>query len=129
MAFHNRATAWNHKKDFDQAIKGYDEAMQLDPKYLAPLNNKAWLLATCMDERYRDGKKAVELATKSCELTEWKNGYSLATLAGAYAETGDFDKAVQWEEMAQKDQDYEKDHGDEARERLKRYRDKKPYRQ
>ena len=82
--------------------------MRLDPTYLALLNNKAWLLATCTDKRYRDGKKALELATKSCELTEWKNCYSLATLAGAYAETGDFDKAVQWEEMALKGQDFEK---------------------
>ena len=65
IAFNNRGVACNNKKDFDRAIKDFDEALRLDPTFAAALNNKAWLLASCPEKRYRDGKKAVELATKA----------------------------------------------------------------
>ena len=48
----------------------------------------AWHLCTAPDEKARDGKRAVEAATKACELTEYKNGGYLDTLAAAYAEVG-----------------------------------------
>ena len=39
-------------------------------------------------------------ATKACKLTGWKNPNYLATLAAAFAEAGNFDDAVKWEEKA-----------------------------
>ncbi len=33
---------------------------------------------------------------KSCELTDYKAAHILSTLAAAYAETGDFEKAREW---------------------------------
>ena len=34
----NRGLAWNRKKEYDKAIRDYDEAIRLDPKYLyAPI--------------------------------------------------------------------------------------------
>ena len=90
--------------------------------------NRAWLWATCPDEKYRDGKKAVESATRACELTDWKDADSLDTLAAACAEAGDFDAAVKWQEkalgmLAKDDEPNRKDF--EAR--LTLYRAKKPY--
>src|SRR6201999_1455894 len=35
-------------------------------------NDLAWLLATVPDATLRDGKKALTLSTKACELTHWK---------------------------------------------------------
>ena len=47
-----------------------------------------------------DGKQAVEDATKACELSEWQNPLYLAGLAMAYAESGDFDAALKWQQKA-----------------------------
>ncbi len=129
FAFNNRGVVWNNKKDYDRAIKDFDESLRLDPNFATALNNKAWLLASCPEKRYRDGKKAVDLATKACVQTKWKVPNTFDTLAAAHAEAGDFDMAVHWEEEALKDMAYEKNFGAEARERLNLYKDKKPFRE
>jgi tetratricopeptide (TPR) repeat protein len=124
-----RAIAWKGKKDYERSLKDYDQALELDAEFLLALNNKAWLLGSCSDKRLRDGKKALELATKACELTEWKAAFFYDVLAVAYAETGEFDKAIEWTEKALKDKEYDKAFGDETRGRLKLYKDKKPFRE
>jgi len=72
----------------------------------------------------RDGARAIQLATKACELTEWKNGGYLDTLAAAYARSGDFAQAVKWEEQSIASQDGA-DNG--RQERLQLYRDGKAW--
>ena len=54
----------------------------------------AWLLATHPDSKSRDGPEAVRLAERACALTDRSVPVLLATLAAAYAETGDFSRAV-----------------------------------
>jgi Flp pilus assembly protein TadD len=58
------------------------------------LDELAWLLATYPDPNARDGAEAVRLAAKACELSDRRVPAFLATLAAAYAETGDFPGAV-----------------------------------
>jgi protein O-mannosyl-transferase len=58
------------------------------------LDELAWLLATYPDSRSRDGTEAVRLAEHACDLTERKIPALLDTLAAAYAEAGDFPRAI-----------------------------------
>jgi tetratricopeptide (TPR) repeat protein len=58
------------------------------------LDELAWLLATYPEANVRDGAKAVRLAERACELTNRRVPAFLATLAAAYAETGDFSRGL-----------------------------------
>jgi protein O-mannosyl-transferase len=58
------------------------------------LNEFAWLLATDPHAEIRHGADAVQLARRACELTRGQEPSFLGTLAAAYAETGEFDKAI-----------------------------------
>jgi spermidine synthase len=76
-----------------EAIQYLSRAVQLDPDYVKALNSLAWILATQSDPRYRDGARAVGLAERACELTGYKHPLLLDTLAAAYAEAGEFERA------------------------------------
>jgi tetratricopeptide (TPR) repeat protein len=64
------------------------------------LDELAWLLATYPDSNSRDGTEAVRLAERACALTERRIPALLDTLAAAYAETGDFSRAISAAEEA-----------------------------
>jgi tetratricopeptide (TPR) repeat protein len=125
-AFLARGYAWSVRKEYDKAIADFNEAIRLDSRSISAHTERAWLRATCPEPMHRDGKQAVESATRACALTAWKNAGPISTLAAAHAEAGDFDAAVQWEETAQRlyDDDGDRDAG---RARLELYREKKPY--
>lgn len=124
-AYCNRGLAWSQKHEYRNAIADYTEAIRLNPDHYHALASLAWIMAVCVKEEYRDGEQAVEYAIKACELTEWKNAGSIDTLAAAYAEKGDFDKAVEWQEKAI---DLSPDN-DGFRSRLELYESGMPYRE
>jgi tetratricopeptide (TPR) repeat protein len=64
------------------------------------LNSLAWELATAADPAARDGSNAVVCAEKAVALTSRTNASYLDTLAAAYAEFGQFDKAIATEKKA-----------------------------
>ena len=91
MHYYNLGMACEMKGDFNQAIINYMKAIKIDPGYAQPYNNLAWIMATCSEEKYRDGAKAIEFAQEAVRLspaTEF-----LDTLAAAYAEAGQFENA------------------------------------
>jgi len=90
---------------YAQAIELLEEAVQLAPRQPAALNNLASIYATCPDRpdrRFRNGPKAVELARRACELTDWSNAAYRVTLADAYLEIGDRTRAIEELHAAQK---------------------------
>lgn len=112
---------------YSEAIEVIEEglASKQDNAYLH--NNKAWILATCPDDTVRNGELAVVHATKACDLTNWSNFAYVDTVAAAYAESGDFELAVKWQEEAIRlgggsySQDFQK--------RLRLFKAEKPYRE
>jgi Flp pilus assembly protein TadD len=127
-AHDNLGDALNRKGDTDGALAAYREALRLDPNYPVAHNNLAWLLAVGPDG-VRDGERAVAHATRACELTAWKEPNCLDTLAAAYAAAGDFDRAIEYQQKALSFSDFEKEDGKGARDRLRLYMQRKPYRQ
>ena len=113
--------------EIDNALHDYTEAIRLHPKNATGYREIARLRATCSNERYRDGKKAVEYATQACERSAWNDPNSVSVLAAAYAEDGDFTKAVKWQEEAVAlSPENEKT---KRSERLQLYRAKMPFRE
>jgi len=102
-----------------------------DAKWNEPLaltqNSLAWLLATCQDEALRDGAAAVVLAERACDLTQWSSYPYFDTLAAAYAESGDFDRARQWQTRAAAAATDDEKPG--YQERLSLYEQGRPFRQ
>lgn len=83
-----------------EAIADYEKELERDPEDSGTLNNLAWVLSTSPEDDLRDGKRALEMAEKSCELTEYSKPHILSTLASAHAEMGNFDKAMEWIDKA-----------------------------
>ncbi|MGB7749812.1 MAG: hypothetical protein WBN75_21290, partial [Verrucomicrobiia bacterium] len=81
--------------EVEAAIQSYREALNVDSNNPVVLNNLAWILATADKPELRNGKEAVWLATRAIELTDRRLPRFIATLAAAYAETGQFSKAAQ----------------------------------
>jgi tetratricopeptide (TPR) repeat protein len=127
-AYLNRAVTYTRKKEFTKAAADYAKVIELNPESAGGHNGLAWLLSTATDDKVRDGKRALEAAKKACELTDHKNGGLLDTLAAAYAELGQFDQAVEWQEKALAAGDMPFREVDPARKRLELYKQKKPYR-
>jgi tetratricopeptide (TPR) repeat protein len=122
-----RGDAYFAKADFAQAASDFDHAVQCDARSAVARNARAWFAATCAEVKYRDGTKAVQDATRACELTSWNDIEFLSTLAAAYAERGDFSSAITWQEKAiaiASQQQKPKLSG-----RLELFRAHKPYRQ
>ncbi len=127
LALQGLADARLNQGDHASAIKDYERVLEGMPDNDGVLNNLAWVLATSTIDELRDGKRAIELAERACELTEYKAAHILSTLAAGYAETGDYDKAIEWSTKA-----VELGEGEVKQQlaaELESYRQKKPWRE
>jgi hypothetical protein len=62
-------------------------------------------------------------------LTKWEKPYAFDTLAAAYAEAGNFDLAIKWQQNAIALESEEVVARDKYKDRLALYRKGKPYRE
>ena len=95
-----RATFYLTRRQYGPALEAFAEGVKRQPKNANIHNEYAWRLATCPVAKFRDGKKAVPLATTACTLTKWSDPNLVDTLAAAYAEAGRFAEAVEWQQRA-----------------------------
>lgn len=84
----------------DKAIANYEIVLEIAPDNIMATNNLAWLLATHPKDNMRNGAKAVELAKRACNVTDYRVPELLDTLAAAYAEAGRFTEAVETADRA-----------------------------
>ncbi len=134
QAYRMRGDTFLAMKDYSKAIADFEKALELAPKNDAErsgiLNNLSWTLSTSLTDDVRDGKRALELGLEACELTEYKKPHILSTLAAAYAEVGQFDKAVEWSEKAvQIGRETNEPQLEQLEAELKSYRKKEPWRE
>ncbi len=123
--YQRRAEARTAIRDCAGVIADYRRVVELDPSNTHACALLAGFLCSCPDASLRNGKEARKLATAACEATSWGDWESLASLALACAECGDFDEAVKWETKAgELAPDSVKQH---QQERLELYRAHKPY--
>jgi tetratricopeptide (TPR) repeat protein len=101
FVYANRSNSWLKKRNFAKALADMDEAIKVQDDYAYAHSMKAWIYATCPDSKYRDGKKAYEQALRAWELGGKKfDARDLTTFAAAFAECGDFQNAVEYQERA-----------------------------
>ncbi len=113
---------------YAKAVETLQEAIHLDAKDAGVYNHLAWIKATCPDASVRNGSEAVSAATKACELTQWKHGGRIDTLAAAYAEAGDFKRAIEFQEQALRIGNPPDSEQKAMRERLSLYKQSQPFR-
>jgi tetratricopeptide (TPR) repeat protein len=125
-AFVGRGNVYADQGLYELATADFQQALALNPQSPAAYRSTAWMLATCPVERYRNGPKAIEAATRLAQLREGESPDVLETLAAAYAADGQFAKAIAYQEQAitlTSDATVQRAY----RERLTRYQQNQPY--
>ncbi len=100
LAYISRGQTWRQRHEFGRAIQEFAEVARREPDNALTHMYLARILATCNDASSRNGKWAVDEATRACELTHWQDPDCLDTLAAACAENDDFQNAIKWQTRA-----------------------------
>lgn len=78
-----------------EGVEEWQKVLAIQPDNGNAMSNLAWVFATSPDQSLRDGPKAVELAEQALRLSGGRIPILFRTLAAAYAESGEFSKAIQ----------------------------------
>ena len=96
-------------KSFTPQVRAFQQVhllealAKMDPQHATEARAaRAWILATCPDPVVRNGKEAIQEATRAYRETPGVSATIIGTVAAAYAEIGDFKQAVEWQQKAQK---------------------------
>jgi tetratricopeptide (TPR) repeat protein len=96
-----RASANEALGRYAESLKEIEHVIAIRPRTTGlarALSDRAWLRAVCPDPSFRNGRQAIKDAKAACGIMSWDDEDMIDTLAAAYAEAGDFDSAVSYEE-------------------------------
>jgi tetratricopeptide (TPR) repeat protein/mono/diheme cytochrome c family protein len=110
-----------------EAVAHFRTALQLRPDWPAAIASLAWLFATAPEATLRDGDEAIRLGERAVDLTARRDASALDVLAAAYAEAGQFDRAIETCQSALAGNP-DAALADAIRRRLDLYRHRQPYR-
>jgi twitching motility protein PilT len=79
---------------YQQLIQESIVALQKNPNDLDALNTIAWILSTSSNAKLRNAVEAVKAAERAYAITRGEHPAILDTLGAAYAESGNFEKAL-----------------------------------
>lgn len=113
--------------DYEKSLADLRKAVELQPRQYGFIASLADFLATCPDERLRNGEKAAQYANVALQLAP--NAFEVwRACASAAAENGNFEEAVKWEERLLNAKGMSPDRKSETERRLETYKSGKPYR-
>jgi tetratricopeptide (TPR) repeat protein len=117
--------------DVTGALREWETSLDIDSNDGNAENNLAWVFATYPDKTIRDGRRAVELAEKAVNLPGGNAPMILRTLAAAYAEQGEFPKAIETAQRALElaTMQNEPSLAETMRNEIELYRARSPYRE
>jgi len=78
-----------------EGVEEWQKVLAIQPDNGNAISNLAWVFATSPDDSLRDGAKALQLAQEALRLSARRIPIIFRTLAAAYAESGDFSKAIE----------------------------------
>ena len=76
-AYNNRGCVWRKKGEYGKAIADHNQCLTVDPKHASAYADLAFLLATCPDEKYRDGKRQSRTHKRLVNWTVERGGRAL----------------------------------------------------
>jgi len=87
-------------RQFATAISLYERVLAVSPSDIEALNGLAWLLATCPDDQFRDGARAVALSDRMIDVFAGQMTHrAWATVAASYAQALQFEQAVMYQKI------------------------------
>ena len=116
---------------YAEAAEALERAHQLRPEHLGTVSRLALLLATSPHPEHRDGRRALRLARRVCQATQYRSSQALDLLACAQAEVGQFEEARAGVRRALQlaEQDDRREWIEEFQRHLRAFRADRPFRQ
>ena len=100
LAYLSRSARSKKAGDTESAAKDLERMMELVPQEPGKLDDVAWAMIASKSEFYLNPGLALKLSTQACAMTDYSQAGMLDTLAAAYAEHGQFEKAVDIQQKA-----------------------------
>ena len=94
VALNGLAYALNAIGSHKEALETFDKSLVLNSYCFETKQEKAWVLSTCVEKKYRDGAAALKLLQK---ISKWDQKRSYRYFAAAYAELGEYDTAAEYQ--------------------------------